>query len=1147
MSERPSEGAGPLADSRSGAPSSVSLFARFVEERNADESEAFRRLLAENPACAAELEALRADWEVLGELHEARSFVERVRAPEASEAGPERDAPAARPGESFAADLLERLAGRAQSSARYRLQGEVARGGQGVIVHVWDEDLRRNLAMKVLLGRAEVIPTGKTPPVDDRSLGRFLEEAQVTSQLDHPGIVPVHELGLDAEGRVYFTMKLVKGEDLRSVFEKVREGREGWTRARALGLLLRACEAMAYAHSKGVVHRDLKPANVMVGAFGEVFVMDWGLARVLGSEDRKDIRIRPAPETSSLRSERRESAESDSPLVTMDGEVVGTPAYMPPEQALGRQEEVGPRSDVYAVGAMLYHLLAGHMPYVKPSMRLSNHAVWFRVQTGPPDPIAERAQDAPGELVAICEKAMAREASERYPDMGALAEDLRAFLERRVVAAYRTGAHVELRKWVERNPALAGSLAAGVLTLAAGLVASLVLKAQSDRNAVMAEARRSQAEHSQLLAETRRDEVLRLSAHEDLALLLAEADGLWPARPERIADYESWISRARVLAEELPLHRAKRAELRSRALPWSAEELEAQRRAHPSYPELRTVEGRIACAERALAQRRDGKAAALPDVDWSQYPQDAWRLAARAWERVRPERALFGEEPLGLVLARRALEVDPKDPDVAHALAHAYFALGRDDDALNESAHAVELAGAEREQEFADLLLKLEELVAGAASPEGIHAAEAELEKLAARRAELAAQVDQPRDWRFPESEPEARWWNGQLTKLIDGLEGLEAGLLAEDVRTAEHGWSVPKRLAAVRALAADYAAGGDRARAWEAALPAIRAAYPGVELEAELGLVPIGPDPDSGLWEFADVQTGDVPGRDGSGRLVLDERSALVLVLLPGGTFTMGAQAWNPAGPSYDPFAQGDESPLHAVTLSPFFLSKYEMTQGQWLRFTGRNPSVVNAQHYGQNWNRPGHKPDLTHPVESVSWLESTAVCARLGLALPSEAQWEYAARAGSTSAWWTGNERESLGEENAANLADRYAREHGSPTWTSIEDWLDDGYTTHAPVGSFAANALGLFDVHGNVWEWCRDGWYDDFYARSPELDPVADPAGSAFRINRGGAFDESAASARSAFRNRTQPDGAGYAFGLRPARALGRPAARTAAAAR
>src|SRR5262249_42483401 len=122
-------------------------------------------------------------------------------------------------------------------------------------------------------------------------VARFLEEAQVTGQLDHPGIVPVHELGIDSQGRLYFTMKLVEGRDLRHVFELVFSGKEGWSVTRALGVLQKACEAVAYAHRKGVIHRDLKPANVMVGSFGEVYVMDWGLARVLGRKDAHDLHV----------------------------------------------------------------------------------------------------------------------------------------------------------------------------------------------------------------------------------------------------------------------------------------------------------------------------------------------------------------------------------------------------------------------------------------------------------------------------------------------------------------------------------------------------------------------------------------------------------------------------------------------------------------------------------------------------------------------------------------------------------------------------------------------------------------------------------------------------------------------------------------
>jgi serine/threonine protein kinase len=390
--------------------------------------------------------------------------------------------------QALSSELLGKLSGRKGAFERYEPRGEIAKGGQGTVVHVWDVDLHRSLAMKVLVGKASdpSAPRAVTP----RALSRFLEEAQVTGQLDHPGIVPIHELGLDSQGRVYFTMKLVKGRTLKEVFQLVADGQEGWTLTRALAVLLKVCEAMAYAHHKGVMHRDIKPANVMVGRFGEVYVMDWGLARVRGREDRTDVRIAPEVSTVELQSEREQAhsgqSEHASQVVTMDGHVVGTPAYMSPEQALGRLEEVGPHSDVYSVGAMLYHLLAGHMPYVKPGTNPTNYSIWYLVQERAPDALHERAPGAPAELVAICEKAMAREIGARYRDMGELSEDLMAFLEHRVVKAYQTGAAVELRKWIERNKGLAAASAAAVLALIGGLVAALVLKAESDHNAAMA-------------------------------------------------------------------------------------------------------------------------------------------------------------------------------------------------------------------------------------------------------------------------------------------------------------------------------------------------------------------------------------------------------------------------------------------------------------------------------------------------------------------------------------------------------------------------------------------------------------------------------------------------------------------------------------
>jgi len=383
--------------------------------------------------------------------------------------------PEPNPGESTAGlEALKRLFGRSGAFERYTLEGEIARGGMGAILRVWDEDLQRHLAMKVVLGQGQAAPSGKTSPIDAQRLARFLEEAQVTGQLDHPGIVPVHELGLDSKGCVYFTMKLVKGKTLNRVFDELAAKEGGWTQVRVLGLILKVCEAMAYAHHKGVIHRDLKPANVMVGKFGEVYVMDWGLARVLDRPDPKDLRIRTqAGATSEVRSERREVAAEtpDSPLVTMDGDVVGTPSYMSPEQAAGRIGEMGPPSDVYAVGALLYQMLAGQMPYVPPAARLNNYAIWRSVQQGPPQSLREIAPSAPGELVAICDKAMARDPRRRYRDMAELSVDLGAYVEGRVVRAFETGAWAEARKWIARNRALAAALAAVVLAILAGALA----------------------------------------------------------------------------------------------------------------------------------------------------------------------------------------------------------------------------------------------------------------------------------------------------------------------------------------------------------------------------------------------------------------------------------------------------------------------------------------------------------------------------------------------------------------------------------------------------------------------------------------------------------------------------------------------------
>jgi len=255
---------------------------------------------------------------------------------------------------------------------------------------------------------------------------------------------------------------------------------------------------------------------------------------------------------------------------------------------------------------------------------------------------------------------------------------------------------------------------------------------------------------------------------------------------------------------------------------------------------------------------------------------------------------------------------------------------------------------------------------------------------------------------------------------------------------------------------------------------------------------------------------------------------TGIVLVLIPGGTFWMGSQKTDPNGQNYDPEAQSDES-VHRVALSPYFLSKYELTQGQWSRFTGLNPSLYKSGFNGT--------VGITNPVEQVDWLTCERVTRGLGLELPSEAQWEFGARGGTSSVWWTGSAKESLADK--VNLADQsfvaVGGQAGQAAW-----WPEfkDGFPLHAPVGRLAANDFGLHEVCGNVWEWCFDG-----YAAYPEAgdassatrDPRMDGDGLATRVFRGGSFFNAASLARSAIRNGHAPTSQISFLGVRPSRAL------------
>ncbi len=307
------------------------------------------------------------------------------------------------------------------------------------------------------------------------------------------------------------------------------------------------------------------------------------------------------------------------------------------------------------------------------------------------------------------------------------------------------------------------------------------------------------------------------------------------------------------------------------------------------------------------------------------------------------------------------------------------------------------------------------------------------------------------------------------------------------------------------------------------------------------MGLVPIGMNPETKLWEFYDLRSAwdgkcdpaaiEIPQhvQDGerAGHIEVKDDTGIVFVLLPGGTFTMGAQKEDSQGPNYDPVAQSEETLLQ-LTLAPFFLARHEVTQGQWRRLTGSDPS-----NYKAGSSPVGQRISWSNPVEQMSWFDCEQWLPRHGMVLPTEAQWEYGCRAGTTTAWWTGSDRETL--RGAVNLADQTASKAGA-TFPSIADWpdLEDGFAVHGPVDALRPNAFGLHHVHGNVWEWTRD-----CYSRTTpprEGDGLqGDPSGSPDRLIRGGCFNNAARAARSAYRYGGHPSIRDHSLGVRPSRLI------------
>ena len=343
---------------------------------------------------------------------------------------------------------------------RFDIQQIHAQGGLGVVFLARDQEIDRTVALKQI----------KSQWADDEdSRARFLLEARITGRLEHPGIVPIYALGADATGRPYYAMRLIRGESLLEVLQRFHSPRGASADPRGrtpeVRKLLRrfvdVCNAVDYAHSKGVIHRDLKPSNIMVGKYGETLVVDWGLAKVIGSDE--DVAL-------TTRMVRKPDAEGGD-TGTRIGATIGTPAYMSPEQAAGRNDELGPATDVYSLGATLYHLLTGALPH---NVDDDIGVAFAKLEHGRIAPPIARAEWLPKPLSSICVKALAAKPENRYASARALSDDIERWLNDEPVRAHADNLLERAYRWTRNHRTLATSLLVGYLVAAAAVVIGVI-------------------------------------------------------------------------------------------------------------------------------------------------------------------------------------------------------------------------------------------------------------------------------------------------------------------------------------------------------------------------------------------------------------------------------------------------------------------------------------------------------------------------------------------------------------------------------------------------------------------------------------------------------------------------------------------------